>query len=160
VPTKPSWINFTTAQREEIERVLPCPGSRLLPGNELPSVFPDTLRKKILSAFVISEQTSTGGAYLVFSADRVDEPARAVDIEPFGLIVHSSGPGPRGVFLHHGDWEGRSEWPPVDFWEEVSRRGISSKLLEGKLPELPGGHRGAFNAVIRELRAREDGTKA
>ena len=154
---KPSWINFTTEQREELERILPRSGWRVMPGSELPSVFPDCLRKKIPSAFVISQPTSTGGTYLVFSANRVDRPAKAIDIRPFGLIVHSTGPGPSGVFVDHGNWKGRSVRPRANFWDEVSKSGIPSKLLEGTLPELPVGHRGAVNAVIQQLRAREDG---
>lgn len=154
---KPSWINFTTEQREELERILPRSGWRVMPGSELPSVFPDCLRKKIPSAFVISQPTSTGGTYLVFSANRVDRSAKAIDIQPFGLIVHSTGPGPSGIFVDHGTWEGRSEYPPTEFWDQVSRSGIHSKLLEEKLPELPEGHRGAATEVIRQLRAREDG---
>ncbi len=160
MPMKPSWINFTTTQREELERVLPCPGWRVLPGSELPGVFPDSLRKKIPTAIVYSEETSTGGTYLVVSANRVDRPAKAIDIQPFGLIVHSTGPGPSGVFVDHGNWKGRTVRPSADFWDQVSKGGISSELLKGKLPELPEGHRGAVKEVIRQLRAREDGKKA
>ncbi len=154
---KLSEINFTTAQRDELERFLLPHGWRVMAGSELPSVFSGRLRAKIPSAVVFSQPTSTGGTYVIFSANRVDEPAKAIDIQPFGLIVHSTGPGPSGIFVDHGTWEGRSEYPPTEFWDQVSRSGIHSKLLEEKLPELPEGHRGAATEVIRQLRAREDG---
>lgn len=165
---KPSWIHVTPEQQSELDHLsLPCPGWRLLPGSELPSVFPDTFRKKIPSALLIGQQTSTGGTYLVVSANRVDLPASAIDIEPFGLIVHSSGPSPSGVFVHHGTWEGRTQYPPAAFWGEVSTSGIGEyfkalppeNLSEGALDQLQKGHRKAFDAVIGELRAREDREK-
>jgi hypothetical protein len=66
-----------------------APGWRVVAGRELPSVFPDRFRAKIDSALIIAAPTSTGGTYLAFSANRIDLKARALDIEPFGVIVHS-----------------------------------------------------------------------
>lgn len=168
MPPRPSWINLRSEQQDELD-LLPRPsGWRLLPGSELPSVFPDSFRTKIDSALLIAAQTSTGGTYLAFSANRVDLKTRAIDIEPFGVIVHSTGPSPSGVFIHHGTWEGRTEYPPPAFWEEVSRSGVGQYFLtnppdnlrEGTLEQLPKGHRGAFEALVQEIRAREDGDKS
>ena len=136
-------------------------------GSELPSVFPSAYRAKMDSALAIGVPTSTGGTYLVFSARRIDRPAGAIDIDPFGLIVHSTGPSASGVYLHHGGWEGRTQLLPP-FWQEVSRSGVGSYYLsqapgglrEGTLAKLPKGDLGAFNAVVREIRARVDGGSA
>lgn len=168
MPLKVSWINLSSTQQDELNLPLRSPGWRLLSGNELPSVFPETFRKNIDSALLISAQTSTGGTYLAFSANRVDGKDKAIDIEPFGLILHSTGPSPSGVFIHHGAWESRTEHPPPAFWEEVSKSGIGQYFLtnppgilrEGTLAQLPRGHRGAFEALVREIRAREDGNKS
>ncbi len=168
MPSRVSWINLSTKQQDELGLPIRSPGWRLLPGRELPSVFPDTFRKKIDSALLISAQTSTGGMYLAFSANRVDGRDQAIDIEPFGMILHSTGPNPSGVFIHHGTWEGRTEYPSPAFWEEVSRSGIGhyfltnppGNLREGTLAQLPKGHRGAFEALVHEIRAREDGDKS
>jgi hypothetical protein len=93
---------------------------------------------------------------------------RAVDVEPFGVIVHSTGPGPSGVFIHHGTWEDRTQYAAAAFWEEVLQSGVGQYFLAnapanrsaGPLTELPKGHGGAFEAIVREIRAREDGTRA
>lgn len=146
---------------------MPSSRWRIIRGIELPTVFPNAFRAKIDSAVVMSAPTSTGGTYLAYSANRVDYKDRRIDIEPFGLIVHSSGPSSSGVFLHHGDWEGRTEPPPAEFWNVVADSGIGDYfhsnppegLREGTLDHLPRGHRGAFDAVIREIRARVDGRK-
>ena len=137
----------------------------MMPGAALPSVFPATLRAKIDTALVIAAPTSTGGTYLAISADRVDAPDAAIDIHPFGLIVHSTGPSASGVFINHGRWEERTRRPPREFWDEVSRSGIGRYYLtrplhdarEGTLDQLPKGDEGAFKAVVRHIRAGVDG---
>ena len=104
---------------------------------------------------------------MVYSASRVDYKDQQIDIEPFGLIVHATGPSSSGAFLHHGNWEGRSEPPPAGFWDTVARSGIGdyfhsnppAGLREGTLEQLPIGHRGAFDSLVREIRARVDGRK-
>ena len=161
---KPSWINLTTEQQEELDQAVPRPGWRVVPQSELPSVFPKTFRRKIDSALVISTPTSTGGTYLAYSAHRVDYKAGAIDIEPLGLIVHSTGVGSIAVFLHHGQWTGRTAPPPSGFWDELDESGIGNYFrthppegrTEGTLQELPKGHGGAFAAVVREIRRRID----
>jgi len=60
--------------------------------------------------------------------------------------------------VYDGHWVGRLEWPPAQFWQEVSRCGIVSKLLEGTEAQLPKRHRRAVEEVIRQVRAREDST--
>jgi hypothetical protein len=42
-----------------------------------------------------------------------------IDIEPFGLISHSTGPAAYGVFIHHGHWDGRTTKAPGNFAEHV-----------------------------------------
>jgi hypothetical protein len=133
-------------------------------GNGLPTVFPSSLRERIDSALLICDATSTGGNYLAVSAHRIDEKAQAIDIEPFGIIVHSTGSGSAGVFVHHGDWEERTQSLPLEFSGTLAHGSIGESFLatqlhglrEGTLEQLPKAHRGAFDALIREIRARED----
>lgn len=161
---KTSWVSLTSGQREELSELCRASCWRVIPQIELPKVFPERLRAKIDSALLITAETSTGGTYQVVSALRVDSKDRQVDVEPFGLIVHSSGASPYGVFLHHGDWEGRSEPPPEDFWDDVLANGVGDYFYarppagrnEGTLRELPIRHRGAFEAVVGAIRAQVD----
>ena len=165
---KPNWINLSSSHRDELGSFMQAPGWRVVAGNELPSIFPERFRAKIESAVIIAAPTSTGGTYLAFSANRVDLKAKALDIEPFGVIVHSTGPGPSGVFLHHGTWKDRTQSPPVVFWAAVSQSGIAQYFLAsppanrsaGPLTDLPKGHAGSFEAIVWEIRCREDGRSA
>ena len=162
-----NWRSLSEDQQAELEDVARPSGWRIVPSKELPSLFPPSLRAKIDSAVVVSAPTSSGGTYLVYSANRVDRKAAQIDIQPFGLIVHSSGPGSSGVFLQHGNWDGRSESPPSGFWEGVDSSGIGDYFLanppqglrEGTLDQLTKGHRGAFDAIVGEIRAQVDGRK-
>ena len=164
--TRPSWFQLSPVQYSELSLVVPSSTWRLIPQAELPSVFPPTFRQKIDSAIMVSTPTSTGGLYLAYSAHRVDFKARQIDIEPFGLVVHSSGQGTSGVFLHHGDWEGRTAPPPADFWDAVTETQLGDYFLSnppaglraGSIQQLPRGHRGAFESVIKEIRLRIDGS--
>lgn len=165
MPTKPNWFTLSEDEQEELGDNVQSPGWRIVPSNQLRRVFPESFRQKIDSAVLLSVPTSTGGVYLAYSANRVDHKSRKIDIELFGLIVHSTGPSSSGVFLHHGDWDGRTESPPDGFWDTTSRSGIGdyffsnppAGLHEGTLGQLPKGHRGAFDALVREIRARVDG---
>jgi hypothetical protein len=162
---KANWVTVTSEQQAELSQRLPASGWRIIPSRDLPSVFPPSFREKIDSAFVITAPTSTGGTYLAYSANRVDFKSQAIDVEPLGLIVHSTGANSSACFLHHGDWEGRSQPPPAGFWEDVDRSGVGewfkanppTGLSSGTIDQLPKGHRGAFESLVREIRARVDG---
>lgn len=167
MPTTPNWLTLSDDQQRELDGCVKSPGWRIIPGRDLPTVFPESFRQKVDSAVVVAAPTSTGGAYLAYSANRVDYRDQKIDIEPFGLIVHSTGASSSGVFLHHGDWDGRTESPPDGFWEVASRSGIGDffrasppeGLRQGDLDQLPKGHRGAFDAIVHAIRARVDGRK-
>ena len=164
---KASWIELTPEQRSELNVCVSPKRWRVVRPDDLPSVFPLRFRSKIDSALVIAEETSTGGTYLAYSANRFDLKDRAIDIELFGLIVGSTGADAFGVFIHHGSWEGRTVRPPTEFWEEVRRSGFGDRYLvsppnglyEGSVDELPQGHRGGFDTLIHEIRVRVDGKK-
>src|SRR5438552_2487907 len=162
MPQRASWIDLTSQQQQELDRCIQPAGWKIVPGAVLPSVFAP-FQAKIVSALLVAEHTSTGGTYLAFSAERLDRKDAAIDIEPFGIIVHSTGSGPSGVFIHHGNWEGRTIHPTGPLWDEISRSGVADYFLttpphglrEGPLEQLPKGHRGALDALIREIRVRE-----
>jgi hypothetical protein len=162
---KPSWIRLTPSQQRELDSIVPTPGRRLVPKENIPSVFPVSFREKMDSAVMISAPTSTGGTFLVFNAIRLDAKAMAFDQEPFAIIVHTTGSDSEGLFLHHGSWEGRTEHPSTAFWDELSKSNVGNYFLSappsgmksGSLEQLPVGHRKAF-AEITEWIRREHST--
>ena len=157
---KTSWINLTPAQQREIDQHSIKSGWKILPRETLPSFFSSDFREKLDSAMMIAAPTSTGGTYLVYNALRVDIKDSAIDQEPFSIIVHSSGPSPSGMFIHHGNWEGRTYNPPKVFWDQVRESGVGNYffshpplgITSGTHDQLPEGHREAFEQSINRIR--------
>ena len=99
---KTIWRPLSDEQRTEVEDLMPPKGSyRIWSQSQIPSIFSPSFREKMDSALAIATETSTGGTYLVAVASRVDFKDRAIDQEPFGIIVHSTGAGASRVFLHN-----------------------------------------------------------
>ncbi len=162
-----SWINLSPQQRAEFNESFGTSGWRIISRDQLPSVFPCSLRSKVDSALVITADTSTGGTYFIVSAWRLDRKDCAFDNEPFGLIVHASGASEDGVFLHHGEWEGRTQPIPDYLLNAIDSEGVGDYLWaippadqnEGGLLDLvplPRPHRGAFHSIVQEIRAKVD----
>ena len=160
---KTNWVQLSTSQQDEISKYSNVSGWRIIRKESIPSVFPQDFRKKMDSAMLIEAPTSTGGTYLVFNARRVDSNDKAIDQEPFGMIVHSTGPASSGMFCHHGDWPGRTTKPPSAFWKHVIESGIGNYFLSnpptgaqsGSLAELPEGDHEAFKRMIGGIRFEE-----
>ena len=159
---KPSWVSLTSTQQTELDEFAQIPGWRLVSKDSIPTVFPDSFRRKLDSAVMIAAPTSSGGTYLVCNALRVDSRTKAVDQEPFAIIYHSTGADPSGMFLHHGNWRHRTQTPPSDFWDQVGESGVGnyfltnppSGLTSGSLDQLPPGHRDAFDSAVSYYRSQ------
>lgn len=154
-------ISLTSTQQRELEGFARVPGWRILSKESLPTVFPLAFRRKLDSGVVIAGPTSSGGTYLVCNALRADARARAIDHEPFAVIVHSTGASTSAMFIHHGDWLQRTQPAPPGFWERVAESGVGNYFLAnppggstgGALDQLPVEHRAAWDSAISHLRA-------
>ena len=109
---KTSIHSLTSTQRAEFEslaRSFPSSGGyRWLASSEIPSAVPRSLRAKMPAALAIAERTSSGCTILLCNGIRVDRKSSALDQEPFGVVVYTSGASSAGVFIHHGSWKDRS----------------------------------------------------
>jgi hypothetical protein len=156
-----SSVPISSSEREEFEHIARDVGSesgyvRLSTG-EIPSAIPLSLRSKLTGAMMMWEQSTDGSVYLIFNGVRLDAKDNTLDQEPFGVAVNSSGADSSGVFIHHGDWEGRT----------VELSTASSNLLESTslgqyfplvhFPDASSGplsdlaktsHEGAFNRMM------------
>jgi hypothetical protein len=55
---KANWLKLSEDQQKDLDDRVKSPGWRLVRGNDLPTVFPGALRKKIDSAVMIAAPTS------------------------------------------------------------------------------------------------------
>ncbi len=135
-------------------------GYKYLASSEIPSAIPESLRLKMVSALLMWERTTSGCVYLVCNGIRLDKKANALDQEPFGIVVRSTGPSTSGFFIHHGTWLHRT----IDISPEVRQildsTSVGNYFPLGEVPSAPSGplsdlsetsHEGAFRETLRIL---------
>ena len=167
MPNNTSYVAITPEQIAEVKAL--CPSDTSTPWfvslnkEQIPSVFPEKFREKFDHAVMMgSGNTLTGSVYVVLNGQRVDERDRAIDQEPFGILLSSNNSTPSGVFIHHGDWPGRTEKTsiPREFWQSVQESGIGNyypppsmqQNSSGTLDSIPSNsNRGAFNTTVGAL---------
>jgi hypothetical protein len=104
----------------------------------------------------------------MFGAERVDLPADAVDIQPFGIAVFSSGASTGMALIHHGGWPQRTTPLPSDFGTVASACSTGSYFFarppegqtSGSLSELGPGQKAAFDRILRSLTSTSTGGAA
>lgn len=159
-----SALSLTSSQQAEFEDLASglgtASGYRWLSSTELPTAVPESLRRKLTSALLMWERTSSGMTQIVCNGVRFDQKAHALDQEPFGVVVHTSGASTGGVFIHHGDWAGRSLPVTSEVREVLESTSLGNYFPLGEVPSSSSGplsdlsqtsHEGAFRAVINHL---------
>jgi hypothetical protein len=96
------------------------------------------------------------------NVNRVDFRDGAIDQEPFALAFFAQGPAPSGCFIHHGEWFGRTDPPPPEFWQHLQASGLGTCYPLASLPHQQSGplhelrirsQQEAFQAVVGKMRA-------
>lgn len=165
MPNNRSFIPLTTDKAQELKNLCPQdtsePWYKVIPKEQIPSVFPETFREKLDHAVVMGSGDAHGNVYLVVNAHRVDLKASAIDQEPFGIVFDNGMPGESGVFIHHGGWDGRTEsGVPPEFWNHVAESGIGNYYPPPSLPPNSSGslhdlettsNLGAFNQTLKTM---------
>jgi hypothetical protein len=161
-----SWISLDPVQASRIiqktYQVHYNPGYLVVPKQEIPDVISPIFREKCDSAVLMTSTGPNGILILVWNSLRVDEKARAIDQEPFAIARLSTGQMPSGLFLHHGNWHGRtSQDLPPGFWEHIRASGIGNYFPQNHLPQSSTGslgdlfgtsHANAFYTVLDAFR--------
>ncbi|WP_337173499.1 hypothetical protein [Paludisphaera sp.] len=165
MPNKPSFVLLSRDKAQELKRLCPAdesePWYRVIPQEQIPSVFPASFRSKLDHAVIMGSGDANGMTYLVVNAQRIDEKASAIDQEPFGMVFDNGVASESGVFVHHGDWAGRTEsGVPPAFWDHVSASGIGNFYPPPSLPPNASGslqdlemtsNMHAFNQTLKKL---------
>jgi hypothetical protein len=113
------------------------------------------------SALLMWERTSSGSIYLVCNGIRHDVKDNALDQEPFGIVVHSSGASPSGIFIHHGDWRRRTTPITPAVSQVLDSTSLGNYFPLGETPSGSSGpladlsdtsHEGAFKTMLQKLK--------
>jgi len=131
--------------------------------DHLPTVVPESLKQKIEVAMVMYDKTTAGNTFLVCNGVRFDEKASALDQEPFGVAVYSSGSSPNGYFIHHGEWTGRSVNITSEVGDILTSTGLVKYFPLADIPSQTSGplselretsHEAAFKIMLSEIVSR------
>ena len=159
-----STYSISSTQRAEFEELAQkCKlesGYKWLSSSEIPSAIPEPLRSKMPSALLMWERTSSGCVYLVCNGMRLDKKDNALDQEPFGIVVHSSGASTSGIFIHHGDWRNRTTPITPGVRLVLDSTSLGNYFPLGEVPSGSSGplsdlsetsHEGAFRTMLQIL---------
>ena len=160
-------LSLTSTQQSEFEdlsvSLKTASGYKWLASSEIPTAVPDSLRRKLTSALLMWERTGSGVTQIVCNGIRLDDKANALDQEPFGVAVYSSGVSTGGLFLHHGNWTGRTETIAPEIQSVLDSTSLGNYFPLGQVPPKSSGplsdlsqtsHEGAFRATISHLLPR------
>ncbi len=92
------------------------------------------------------ERTSSGMTQVVCNGVRLNQKAHGLVSGAVGVVVNTSGASTGGVFIHHGDWAGRS----LPVTSEV-REVFESTSLDNYFPlgEVPSGSSGPLSDLSK-----------
>src|SRR5947208_134438 len=112
-----SWDVITPAEEAEIRELVVPNQYRVILPHELPVFLPASLRNKIINGIVMATDVSSGWVF-VANWQRVEVNTREIDQEPFGIFLLSGSTNTpalsSGMYLHHGDWPGRTKAIPFE----------------------------------------------
>ncbi len=106
------------------------------------------------------ERTSSGATFVVCNGIRLDGRAGALDQEPFGVAIYSSGASTGGVFVHHGSWQSRTTPITPEVQRVLSASSLANYFPLGEVPSKSSGaladlrhtsHEHAFRATVSKL---------
>ena len=130
---------------------------KFLSQKEIPSVFPETLKQKLSHAILMVDKSTTFNTFLMCNGVRIDSNSSAIDDQPFGIVITSTGASTEGIIIHHGDWLNRTK----ELTQELKTVLNSTSLADyypvinpplensGHLSELDKtSHLGAFKAIV------------
>lgn len=92
--------------------------------------------------------------------DSRDSKGNAIDQMPFGFVFDSRTPLLSGALVQHGNWDGRSSYPPASAWDQLvegqyrsfADLNIVPPASAGRIDELDGtSQQRAFSILIRQL---------
>ena len=159
-----SVLLLTSTQKSEFEKLANSfpygSGYVKLPQEKLPAAIPESLRKKMPLAVLMFEKTMDAHTYIVCNGIRHDKKANALDQEPFGVAVYSTGSSPSGVFIHHGKWKRRSVPITPELQGSLTSTGLGDYFPLTEIPSASSGptsdlkrtsKEGAFNTMMAEL---------
>lgn len=136
---KYNWFNIQNEQRTKWENLCRVGEYRILPSSALSGILPDELINQFVNVFIMASGTSSGNVYYMANGNRLDQKDGAIDQMPFGLGFVGNDPIASGTLIQHGNWDGRSTYPPDEFWLQVESSEFSNCFPSSEMPTETSG---------------------
>jgi hypothetical protein len=136
---KYNWFNIQNEQRAKWESLCPVGEYRILPSSALSGILHDDLINQFVNVFIMASGTISGNVYYMANGNRLDQKDGAIDQMPFGLGFVGNNPIASGTLIQHGNWDGRTTYPPNEFWLQVESSGFSNYFPSSEIPTEPSG---------------------
>lgn len=143
-----NWFSITQESRSKWEEICPPNEFRVISGSALPdlsTILPSELTGKYNSVVIAGSAVAGGTVYYMANGNRIDASGSAIDQMPFGLAFVGQTASGSACLIQHGDYENRTTYPSVDFWEQVRQSGIYSYYPLQELPEKAAGKLSELN---------------
>lgn len=136
---KYNWFNTENEELSKWERVCPVGEYRVLRPCDLPtSAFSVGLTEKCDSVVVVASG-SAGNTWFMANFARVEESHYVIDQMPAAIVFKGAEPLPSGTLRQHGDWDGRTEAPPAQFWSNLSSSQLPTLYPYSQIPLKAAG---------------------
>jgi len=136
---KYNWFDVQSEQRAKWESLCPVGEYRILPSGVLSGVLPDELINQYANVFIMASGTSSGNIYYMANGNRMDQKDGAIDQMPFGLGFVGNNSIASGTLIQHGNWDGRTTYPPEEFWLQVESSEFSNYFPSSEMPSKTSG---------------------
>jgi len=116
------WSSLNDAQMNVYRDLCPDYEYRVFKYDfELPGVSKG-LADKCPLVMIAASGDATGRVFYManlYRSDADDPKGKAVDQMPFGFVFDTASPLRSGVLIQHGDWDGRTIYPPASAWDDI-----------------------------------------
>lgn len=168
-----NWTPLSPLQMQHYRDLCPDFEYRVFPlQDDLPGISTG-LSNKCTTVMIAASGDSSGRVFYMANLLRPDPKDRkgpAIDQMPFGFVFDSSSPLLSGALVQHGEWDGRTSYPPASAWtnivngdyEAYASLSLVPTASAGPISALEGGsHVGAFTTLIEKLsQLAKDGSEA
>ncbi len=132
------------------------------PESDLPGISKG-LTEKCSMMMIAASGDSTGRVFYMANLLRPapnDKKGAAVDQMPLGFVFDTASPLLSGVLIQHGDWDGRTTYPPASAWDAIvdgdysyyTKLSLVPSASAGSIYDLEGSsHESAFTTLIGRL---------
>lgn len=159
-----NWSSLTEDKMQYYRDLCPDYEYRVFaPAPGLPGISKG-LTDKCSMLMIAASGDATGRVFYMANLlrpDPKDKKGPAVDQMPFGFVFDTGSPLLSGALIQHGNWDGRTTYPPVSAWDQIVNGSYGAYMNLSLIPPASAGsiydlqgtsHESALSTLIESLK--------